>query len=190
MFFTLFSFLLVLPANAHVAYPCGNSNSVNKTVVSLVSNPSCESPRINMTITSHNVIVTQNIRTMRAKYNKCLVTARHTVYHCGVVFDSPQSSGQYSEIFMTTREECNTMVRTGEYKSPLGSRQVTFASGLSVSFDSWGYIKDGSCIPGDTLEYRGRTWYRPVRVTELSVSYGTGYANHESESRLDSSWRL
>lgn len=142
MFLVLLSFSLVFQANALIAYQCGNSDSVNKTVISLVSNPSCGSPRLNMTITSHNVIVTQNIRTMKTKYNKCLVTAKHTVYHCGVLFDSPQSSGQYSEVFMTTREECNTIVRTGEYRSPIGWRQVTLASGSSVSFDSWGYIKD------------------------------------------------
>lgn len=148
MFLVLLSFSLVFQANALIAYQCGNSDSVNKTVISLVSSHvqpwgfTGESPRLNMTITSHNVIVTQNIRTMKTKYNKCLVTAKHTVYHCGVLFDSPQSSGQYSEVFMTTREECNTIVRTGEYRSPIGWRQVTLASGSSVSFDSWGYIKD------------------------------------------------
>lgn len=40
-----------------------------------------------------------------------------------------------------------------------------------------------TCVPSETLEYRGRTWYRPVRVTELTVSYGTGYATHEFESK-------
>lgn len=183
MFFYVIIFSLVKLSSSLVAYQCGNVDSVNKTTISLVSTPTCESPRMNMSISNHNVIVTQNIRSMRTKYQKCLVTAKHTVYHCGIFFDSPQSSGQYSEIFLVTKEECANLVRTGEYKSPIGSRQVTLSSGSSVSFDSWGYIRDGSCVPGDTLEYRGRTWYRPVRVTELTVTYGTGFATHETDSK-------
>lgn len=167
-----------------LAFNCGDS-SVNRTTVSLVHVPLCSNKPKNVTTEQVEVIVTQSDPDQGIDYLRCRIIARHSVFYCGVMSDSKQEDGDYTEIINADRTECKTLVKQRKYR-PAGVGLLI--EGISnvhfTSYVSFGSMQGEKCTPGGKLQANGRSWERAVRMTSLEIDYhtGSGSANLEEDS--------
>lgn len=170
-----------------VAYDC-NSKSVNLTVVSLVTTPTCDQSVVNITARDVLVAITQTTEHIEIPFIRCHIETNNYMGRCGKTIDTYHEGGLFSEIIQVSRTDCETMIRDKRLRVIKNGEaaEITLNEGgyPKLSYVSRGYVSDGACSPGSTLYRNGRQYDRPLINTELVAKYSTGKAMIDVEEKL------
>lgn len=166
-------------ASALSAFDC-QGIAINKTTISLIETPTCESSQPNITSRLELIAVTQTTTVSELPFIRCKIEAFHQVQRCGKSIDTWHAGGFYSEVLDLTRDECITMIQSNFINLRWGtSIRVTLPKSgyFSYSYTSFGSIHDGSCTSGGTLTSpTGVNWDNAIRNTRLEITYSKGIA--------------
>lgn len=172
--FKILFFIILLNSCAAfnlVGFDC-NNGPINHTIISLVHHPTCEDKQRNITQDNVELVVTQVMDKDSIEVIRCNIIAHHEVFYCGIISDSPQDSGIYTEIISVSRDECNELVKNQRYKVPYtGELFDVKESKQTISYTSFGKMNSGSCTSGGTLKAIGKEWPRAIRLTNLEIQY-------------------
>nr|QQP18756.1 putative glycoprotein [Soybean thrips negative-stranded RNA virus 4] len=166
----LITALLIQHVHSLVAYDC---NDDNKEIMSFssIDFPECHPRRRDITKVGTTIQLVQPKIYDFIKVISCLIEINHLIYRCGKTIDTMHNHGLYSEVFQINREECNSLMKTGQFIYNNKKYTINPKEGVSMFSDTTiGDISEGSCTPGKKEYINGYNYDRPVRLSHFKVT--------------------
>lgn len=185
IFLGIVATVFINECNALVAYDC-NVGDLSMTSISLITTPECLTTTPNITTEKVNVAVTQGSSISNGRFISCLFEATSVISRCGATIDTRFESGLFTDIIALSSGECKGAHETGEVKIRYISTEVLVSLNAkgSFSFESHGYIRQGSCTAGTPYVRNGINYDKPVITTNIQHSLARGEISIDYEKNL------
>lgn len=182
---SIVALFLITENEAMVAYDC-NVGDLSMTSISLITTPECHTSTPNITIEKVNVAVTQASSISSGRFRSCLFEATSVISRCGATIDTRFESGLFTDIISLSSNECQSAHETGEVKIRYISTDVLVSLNAkgSFSFESHGYIRQGSCTAGTPYVRNGINYDKPVITTNIQHSLSKGDLSIDFDKNL------